>query len=188
MLPHGSADALFLALRAQQGAARDAKKGAPLFVLTASAQDAERLTAEIAFFEPSLRVHRLPDWETLAYDHFSPHPDLVSERLATLYQFSQGEFDVGIVPVTTAMTRLCPREFLAGHSFFIRIKSRLNLERLREDLTLAGYTNTTQVMAPGEYAVRGGLIDLFPMGSSVPYRLDLFGDEVDQIRTFDVDT
>ncbi len=188
MLPHGSADALFLALRAQQGAARDAKKGAPLFVLTASAQDAERLTAEIAFFEPSLRVHRLPDWETLAYDHFSPHPDLVSERLATLYQFSQGEFDVGIVPVTTAMTRLCPREFLAGHSFFIRIKSRLNLERLREDLTLAGYTNTTQVMAPGEYAVRGGLIDLFPMGSSVPYRLDLFGDEVDQICTFDVDT
>ena len=188
MLPHGSADALFLARRAQQGAARGAKKGAPLFVLTASAQDAERLTAEIAFFEPSLRVHRLPDWETLAYDHFSPHPDLVSERLATLYHFSQGEFDVGIVPVTTAMTHLCPREFLAGHSFFIRIKSRLNLERLREDLTLAGYTNTTQVMAPGEYAVRGGLIDLFPMGSSVPYRLDLFGDEVDQIRTFDVDT
>ena len=180
MLPHGSADALFLSRRAGQGA--------PLFVLSASAQDAERLSAEIAFFQPALRVHRLPDWETLPYDHFSPHPDLVSERLATLYQFSQAQFDVGIVPVTTAMTRLCPREYLAGHSFFIRIKSRLNLERLRHDLTLAGYTNTTQVMAPGEYAVRGGLIDLFPMGSSVPYRLDLFGDEVDQIRTFDVDT
>ena len=180
MLPHGSADALFLARRAGQGS--------PLFVLTASAQDAERLRAEIAFFQPALRVHRLPDWETLPYDHFSPHPDLVSERLATLYHFSQGEFDVGIVPVTTAMTRLCPREYLAGHSFFVRIKSRLNLERLRNDLTLAGYTNTTQVMAPGEYAVRGGLIDLFPMGSSVPYRVDLFGDEVDQIRTFDVDT
>ena len=180
MLPHGSADALFLARRAG--------KTSPLFVLTASAQDAERLRAEIAFFQPALRVHRLPDWETLPYDHFSPHPDLVSERLATLYHFSQGEFDVGIVPVTTAMTRLCPREYLAGHSFFVRIKSRLNLERLRNDLTLAGYTNTTQVMAPGEYAVRGGLIDLFPMGSSVPYRVDLFGDEVDQIRTFDVDT
>ena len=180
MLPHGSADALFLA--------RCAGRGFPLFVLTASAQDAERLTAEIAFFNPLLRVHRLPDWETLPYDHFSPHPDLVSERLATLYHFSQAQFDIGIVPVTTAMTRLCPREFLAGHSFFIRIKSRLNLERLREDLTLAGYTSATQVMAPGEYAVRGGLIDLFPMGSSVPYRLDLFGDEVDQIRTFDVDT
>ena len=180
MLPHGSADALFLARRAGQGS--------PLFVLTANAQDAERLRAEIVFFQPALRVHRLPDWETLPYDHFSPHPDLVSERLATLYHFSQGQFDVGIVPVTTAMTRLCPREYLAGHSFFVRIKSRLNLELLRNDLTLAGYTNTTQVMAPGEYAVRGGLIDLFPMGSSVPYRVDLFGDEVDQIRTFDVDT
>ena len=184
MLPHGSADALFLARYAIKGAG----SGSKLFVLTASAQDAERLSAEIAFFQPTLRVHRLPDWETLAYDHFSPHPDLVSERLATLYHFSQAQFDIGIVPVTTAMTRLCPREFLAGHSFFIRIKSRLNLERLREDLTLAGYTSATQVMAPGEYAVRGGLIDLFPMGSSVPYRLDLFGDEVDQIRTFDVDT
>ena len=184
MLPQGSADALFLSRCALQ----DAGQGSPLFVLTASAQDAERLNAEIAFFQPTLRVHRLPDWETLAYDHFSPHPDLVSERLATLYHFSQGQFDVGIVPVTTAMTRLCPREYLAGHSFFVRIKSRLNLERLRDDLTLAGYTNTTQVMAPGEFAVRGGLIDLFPMGSSVPYRVDLFGDEVDQIRTFDVDT
>ena len=180
MLPHGSADAYFLAKRAANGS--------PLFVLTASAQDAERLSAEIAFFQPTLRVHRFPDWETLPYDHFSPHPDLVSERLATLYHFSQAQFDVGIVPVTTAMTRLCPREYLAGHSFFVRIKSRLNLERLRSDLTLAGYTNTTQVMAPGEFAVRGGLIDLFPMGSTVPYRVDLFGDEVDQIRTFDVDT
>ena len=180
MLPHGSADALFLARRA--------RPGSPLFVLTASAQDAERLRTEIAFFQPTLRIHRLPDWETLAYDHFSPHPDLVSERLATLYHFSQGEFDIGIVPVTTAMTRLCPRQYLAGHSFFVRTKAQLNLERLRQDLVLAGYTNTTQVMAPGEYAVRGGLIDLFPMGSSVPYRLDMFGDEVDQIRTFDVDT
>ena len=98
MLTHGSADALFIARRAQPGS--------KLFVLTASAQDAERLRTEIAFFQPTLRVHRLPDWETLPYDHFSPHPDLVSERLATLYHFSQGQFDIGIAPVTTAMTRL----------------------------------------------------------------------------------
>ena len=181
MLPHGSADALYLARSA-------IKLATPLFILTASAQEAERLRAEIGFFQPALRVHRLPDWETLAYDHFSPHPDLVSERLATLYHFAHSDFDVGIVPVTTAMTRLCPREYLAGNSFFVKIKSKLNLERLRQDLTLAGYSNTTQVMAPGEYAVRGGLIDLFPMGSAIPYRVDLFGDEVDQIRTFDVDT
>ena len=177
---HGSADALFFARRAAQGG--------PLFVLTSNAQDAERLREEIAWFEPALRVHRLPDWETLPYDRLSPHPDLVSERLATLYQFAQGQFDIGIVPVTTAMTRLCPREYLSGRSFFLKTKSRLDVNRLREDLVMAGYANTSQVMAPGEYAVRGGLIDLFPTGSTVPYRIDLFGDEVEAIRTFDVDT
>ncbi len=178
--PVGSADALFLA--------RFASTTKPLFILAASAQDAERLTAEIAWLAPSLRVNRLPDWETLPYDHFSPHPDLVSERLATLYQFSQGAFDVGIVPVTTAMTRLAPREYVVGRSFYLRTKTKLDLEAMRADLVAAGYSNTTQVMAPGEYAVRGGLIDLFPMGSPVPYRIDLFGDEIEAIRTFDVDT
>ena len=180
MLSHGSADALFFARRAATGG--------PLFILTASAQEAERLREEIAWFEPALRVHRLPDWETLPYDQLSPHPDLVSERLATLYQFAHGEFDIGIVPVTTAMTRLCPQEYLSGRSFFLKTKARLDVNRLREDLVQAGYANTTQVMAPGEYAVRGGLIDLFPTGSTVPYRIDLFGDEVEAIRTFDVDT
>jgi transcription-repair coupling factor (superfamily II helicase) len=180
MLPHGSADALFFA--------RHAQRDGPLFVLTSNALDGERLREEIGWFAPSLRVCRLPDWETLPYDQLSPHPDLVSERLATLYQFSQGQFDVGIVPVTTAMTRLAPREYLSGRSFFLKTKARLDLNRLREDLVLAGYTNATQVMAPGEYAVRGGLIDLFPTGSPVPYRIDLFGDEVEAIRTFDVDT
>ncbi|MBL8524534.1 MAG: transcription-repair coupling factor [Betaproteobacteria bacterium] len=180
MLPHGSADALFFA--------RFAQRGGPLFILASSALDAERLREEIAWFSPTLRVCRLPDWETLPYDQLSPHPDLVSERLATLYQFSQGQFDVGIVPVTTAMTRLAPRDYLSGRSFFLKTKSRLDLNRLREDLTLAGYTHATQVMAPGEYAVRGGLVDLFPTGSPVPYRIDLFGDEIEAIRTFDVDT
>jgi transcription-repair coupling factor (superfamily II helicase) len=178
--PAGSADALFLA--------RVAAKSKPLFILASNAQDAERLAVEIAWFAPGLRVNRLPDWETLPYDQFSPHPDLVSERLATLYQFSQGAFDIGIVPVTTAMTRLAPREYLAGRSFFLRTKAKFDLERMRADLVGAGYTNTSQVMAPGEYAVRGGLVDLFPMGSAVPYRIDLFGDEIEAIRTFDVDT
>ncbi len=180
MMPCGSADALFFA--------RLAAGCRPLFILTSNALDAERLREEISWFGPALRVHRLPDWETLPYDQLSPHPDLVSERLATLYQFSQGQFDVGIVPVTTAMTRLCPREYLSGRSFFLKTKAHLDLNRLREDLTLAGYAHTSQVMAPGEYAVRGGLVDLFPTGSTVPYRIDLFGDEVEAIRTFDVDT
>ncbi len=188
MLPHGSADAYFIAKLAAQYAAQHGAHQKPLFILTASAQDAERLQHEIAFFAPTLGIYRLPDWETLPYDQFSPHPDLVSERLATLYQFLHAKFDVGIVPVTTAMTRLAPLEYLAGRAFFLRTKTKLNIDTMRESLTFAGYTHTAQVMAPGEYAVRGGLIDLFPMGSTVPYRVDLFGDEIDQIRTFDVDT
>lgn len=183
--PAGSSDALLLA--------RIADHSRPLFIITAGAADAERLLAEIGWFAPHLKTHRLPDWETLPYDHFSPHPDLVSERLSTLYQFSSGMggnhgCDVGIIPITTAMLRLSPREYLAGRSFFLKQKTRLDVNRLRGQLTLAGYTHTAQVMAPGEYAVRGGLIDLFPMGSSVPYRIDLLGDEIDTIRTFDTDT
>jgi transcription-repair coupling factor (superfamily II helicase) len=183
--PAGSSDALLLA--------RIADDSRPLFIITAGAADAERLLAEIGWFAPHLKTHRLPDWETLPYDHFSPHPDLVSERLSTLYQFSSGMggnhgCDVGIIPITTAMLRLSPREYLAGRSFFLKQKTRLDVNRLRGQLALAGYTHTAQVMAPGEYAVRGGLIDLFPMGSSVPYRIDLLGDEIDTIRTFDTDT
>ena len=133
-------------------------------------------------------MHRLPDWEILPYDQFSPHPDLVSERLATLYQFSQGAFDVGIVPVTTALQRLPPRAYLAARTFFLRQKDRLDLEALKAQLALAGYAAVQQVMAPGEFCVRGGLVDLFPTGSAVPYRLDLLGEEIETIRTFDVDT
>ena len=156
--------------------ARAATGGAPRLILVADAADGERLATEIAWFQPTLRVCRLPDWETLPYDHFSPHPDLVSERISTLYRLSRGDFDVGIVPVTTAMTRLAPREYLAGRAFFLRTKTPLDLEAFRNDLSFAGYTSVTQVMAPGEFAIRGGLIDLFPMGSTIPYRIDLFGE------------
>ncbi len=178
----GSSDALLLAR------AVPATPATPMLVLCADAADAERMATEIYWFNPSARVCRLPDWETLAYDRFSPHPDLVSERLATLFQFANGDFDIGIVPVTTAMTRLAPREYLAGRAFFLRVKTKLDIERFRGDLVFAGYATVKQVMAPGEYAIRGGLIDLFPMGSTVPYRIDLFGDEIEAIRTFDIDT
>jgi len=177
-----SADSLFLAR------AVDAAAGVPLLILAADAADAERLATEIQWFAPSLRVCRLPDWETLPYDHFSPHPDLVSERVSTLYRFSRGDFDIGIVPVTTAMSRLAPREYLAGRAFFLRVKTPLDLERFRNDLSFAGHASVKQVMAPAEYAIRGGLVDLFPMGSTIPYRIDLLGDEIEAIRTFDVDT
>ena len=179
-VPVGSSDALWLA--------RLARERRPIFVLAATAQDAERLRSEIAWLDPGLRVHRLPDWEILPYDQFSPHPDLVSERLATLWQFSQGTCDVGIIPVSTALQRLSPLSYLAGRTFLLKAKDRLDLAKLRAQLALAGYAHVQQVMGPGEFSVRGGLVDLFPTGSAVPYRLDLLAEEIESIRTFDVDT
>lgn len=164
------------------------QSGRLLTVITASALDAQRLLEEIPFFAPDLRVSLLPDWETLPYDIFSPHHDLVSERLATFYRITHKDCDVLIVPVTTALYRMPPREFLAAHSFFLRQDSVLDLQAFRSQMSLAGYAHVSQVLSPGEYSVRGGLIDLFPMGSPLPYRIDLFNDEIESIRTFDVDT
>jgi len=177
----GSADALALARLAQA----DAR---PLAVICANAQDAQRLVDEIRWFAPGLRVCLLPDWETLPYDQFSPHPDLVSERLATLYQLQRGAFDVALVPATTALVRLCPPSYLAAHTFFIQVDEQLDLEALRRQLALAGYAHVTQVVAPGEVCFRGGLIDLFPMGSALPLRIDLDDERVETIRAFDADT
>ncbi len=182
--PTGSADALLLARLGRSHA--DAKR--LLAVFTAEPADAQRLADELAFFEPGLRVALFPDWETLPYDTFSPHQDLISERLATLWRIHSADLDVVLLPASTALTRLSPPSFLAGTTFNFKQKSRLDEAKLKSQLTLAGYQHVSQVVSPGEYAVRGGLIDLFPMGSLVPYRVDLFGDEVDSIRTFDPDS
>jgi transcription-repair coupling factor (superfamily II helicase) len=178
---HQGADALALARLA-----RDLKS--PLVIITASAFDAQRLLEEMRWFEPQLAIHLLPDWETLPYDHFSPHPDLVSERLATLYQISQNACDVVIVPAGTALVRLPPLAYLAAHTFMLKKGQKLDVEALRAQCAAAGYHHVNQVMSPGEFSVRGGLIDLYPMGSALPFRLDLFDDEIESIRTFDVDT
>lgn len=160
-----------------------------LTVIVANASDGQRLLDEIAWFaDGKLSCHLLPDWETLPYDAFSPHQDLVSERLATLHEIQSGQCDVLVVPASTALVRLAPPSFLAAYTFFFRQGESLDEARLKAQLTLAGYTHVSQVMSPGEYSVRGGLIDLFPMGSALPYRLDLFGDEIETIRTFDADT
>ena len=186
--PLGSADALLLARFAQQQ--RDAGRLAAIF--TAEPGDTQRLEDELKFFAPELKVAVFPDWETLPYDSFSPHQDLISERLATLWELIQSQktksIDVVLMPASTALARLAPPSFLAGTTFNFKQKQRLDEASLRSQLTLAGYTNVSQVVQPGEYAVRGGLIDLFPMGSNVPYRVDLFGDEVDSIRVFDPDS
>ncbi len=177
---HGSSDALAIAELA--GLVR------PLLVITADASAAQRLQSELAFFAPALKTCVFPDWETLPYDQFSPHNDLVSERLATLYEMMRATFDVAIVPVTTALTRLMPVAYLAANTFFFKQGGKLSPEELRRQCTIAGYTHVTQVVAPGEYSFRGGLIDIFPMGSALPYRIDLFDEDIDSIRSFDVDS
>ncbi|MGV7242375.1 transcription-repair coupling factor [Caballeronia sp. M23-90] len=159
-----------------------------LVVMCASAVDSQRLSVEIPFFAPDARVRLLPDWETLPYDTFSPHQDLVSARLATLHDLGEGRCDILLVPATTALYRMPPASFLAAYTFSFTQGERLNEAKLKSQLTLAGYEHVSQVVRPGEYCVRGSLLDLFPMGSPLPYRIDLFDDQVDSIRAFDPDT
>ncbi len=180
-MPPGSGDACLIADLARQ-------HKAPILVLCADPLTAQRLAEEILLFGPALRVRQLPDWETLPYDSFSPHQDLISERLRTLHALTMHEVDVLTVPVTTALYRLAPPSFLAAYTFSFRQGDELDEAQLRAQLMLANYTHMTQVSAPGEFSIRGGLIDLFPMGSVLPYRLDLFDNEIESIRSFDIDT
>src|SRR6476661_2096553 len=180
----GSADALAFA----QLALGARVQHRTLAIICADALATTRLAAEIAWFAPSLVIGTFPDWETLPYDHFSPHQDLVSERLATLYRITRGECDIALVAAQTALYRLAPQSFLAAHTFFLTQGEKLDVDALRSQLALAGYAHVTQVVSPGEFSVRGGLIDLYPMGAALPYRLDLFGDDIESIKTFDADT
>src|SRR3954464_14179137 len=133
----GSGDSLALA--------RLAAQEKPIAVVSATAQDAQRLVEDIAWFAPELKVCLLPDWETLPYDQFSPHHDLVSERLATLYRIQRGEFDIAVVPASTALVRLCPPSYIAAHTFFLRTADELDVEKLKAQLATAVYQHVTQV-------------------------------------------
>ena len=163
-------------------------QGTPKIVLTADSETALRLQTAWQFFRPQDNALFLPDWETLPYERFSPHQDLVSERLSVLWQLKNGAADVLFVPVATAMQRLAPPSFLMGRTFWLKTGQTLDLDRLRENLVEAGYAAVSNVVAAGEFAVRGGIVDLFPMGADLPYRIDLFDNEIDSIKTFDPDT
>lgn len=176
----GSSSALILSQLSQQH---------PLLVVTADSLSAYRLLREIQFFaEKNLPVHTFPDWETLPYDLFSPHQDIISERLATLYQLAELTTGVLILPVTTLMHYLPPTGYVRANSLFLRSGQALPLEKFRRQLEQNGYRCVSQVMEHGEFAVRGSLVDLFPMGSEKPYRIDLFDNEIDTLRCFDPET
>src|SRR5271169_3819858 len=179
---YGSAPALCIA-----EAARDAT--GPIIVIAQSTREAESLSDEIGFFAgPGLNVKVFPDLETLPYDSFSAHPDITSARLAALAELPRARNGVWLVAVDTLLQRLAPRSYIEAYSLKVHLGETLDLEALRAQLTMAGYAAVTQVVAHGEFAVRGSLLDVFPMGSDTPFRIDMLDREVDSIRRFDPDT
>ncbi|SMF94472.1 transcription-repair coupling factor (superfamily II helicase) [Methylomagnum ishizawai] len=178
----GCADALALA----QAVLREKRL---FLVATEDTQTAVRLEHEIAFFlGGAAPVLHFPDWETLPYDIFSPLPEIVSERLKTLAALARAGQGVLLTPVATLMQRLTPRSHVLGNTFVLKPGHRLSLEETRQRLESVGYQCVSQVLQHGEFAVRGAILDLFPMGSAVPYRIELFDEEVESIRTFDVES
>ncbi|RLA45693.1 MAG: transcription-repair coupling factor [Gammaproteobacteria bacterium] len=181
---HGAASALAIVSAAKEF------DGLTL-VIANSAKSAATLQNELCFFSAGsddLPILHFPDWETLPYDLFSPHQDIISERLATLYRLPNLRKGILVVPVTTTMHRLAPPQFIAGNSFVYKIGEKLDIGALRQQLQFAGYRCVDTVCEHGEYAVRGALIDVFPMGSTLPIRIDLFDDEIETLRSFDPET
>ncbi len=167
--------------------AAETHKG-PMLIVTAGSFSAQRLEDEIRFYSPELPLSPFPDWECLPYDIFSPHQDIISQRLETLHRLPEMSRGVVLASVTTLLHRLPPRDYVSAHSFLLQVGDKLEIQRLRERLVRANYHGVSQVMEAGEFAVRGGIVDVFPSGSHQPYRLDLFGDRVESIREFDVAT
>ena len=166
--------------------AEAAPTSAPALVIAPSGREADRLLAELALFtRKGQALLTLPDRETLPYDPFSPHPDIVSQRLRTLAALPDLERGLVVTTQAALLDRLPPRTFIDAHAFELRIGDRIDLGRLRARLAGAGYAHVTQVLSPGEFAVRGSVVDLFAAGAAQPFRLDLFDDQIESIRNFD---
>ncbi len=161
----------------------------PYLVIARDARELDQLRAELGFFLGGTRaIHALPDWEVLPYDVFSPHPDIISERLAALAELPRLKSAVLLAAADTLGQRLAPRGYVDGRTFNLAVKDRLPLEPLRARLVESGYASVHQVTAPGEFALRGSLFDVYPMGTDTPLRVDLFDDEIEVIREFDPET
>jgi transcription-repair coupling factor (superfamily II helicase) len=149
---------------------------------------AQSLEHDLRVFSADLEILHFADWETLPYDLFSPHPDIVSQRVAALFRLPRTRRGVLVVPVSSLMQRLPPPEFIAGNALDLTKGQKLDLDAEKRRLEASGYRNVPQVLDPGDFAVRGALLDLYPMGSDVPYRIELFDDEIDSLRSFDPET
>ena len=163
-----------------------ATPGRLLVVITADTSSSLALERELPFFlDGRSEILVFPDWETLPYDNFSPHQDIISERLNTLYHLPSMSEGILIVPVPTLMHRLAPTQYIAGSSLVLQTGQSLNVEQFRGNLMHNGYINVETVYEHGEFALRGSLLDVYPMGSELPFRIDLLDDEIDSLRTFE---
>ncbi|NOI80609.1 transcription-repair coupling factor [Vibrio tubiashii] len=173
----GASLALAIAELAQQ-------HGSHTLLAVPDPQTALKLQQELEQFATQ-EVALFPDWETLPYDSFSPHQEIISDRISRLYQLPTQSSGITIVPVNTLLQRQSPRDYLMQHTLMVKVGDLFSLEKLRIQLEKSGYRHVDQVFGPGEYASRGSILDLFPMGSNDPFRIDFFDDEIDTIRTFD---
>lgn len=161
----------------------------PVLIISSDSLSASRLIDELQFFNaPGNELHHFPDWETLPYDHFSPHQDIISERLAVLNRLPFLQQGAIITTIDTLLHRLPSKDFIEGHRFCLKVGEKLNIDILRTRLTHSGYHSVGQVREHGEFAVRGSIIDIYPMGSKAPFRIDLLDNEIDSIRLFSPDT
>lgn len=176
---HGSSQSLAIATIATRHVG-------PVVLVTSNTEEADTIRRELGFFNDNRNpIHTLPDWETLPYDNFSAHQDIVSDRLNTLYHLPQLNRGILILPLTSLMHRLSPKEYVLGNSLMLKIGARFDPESMRHNLLSAGYQCVDSVYEHGEFAIRGSIMDIFPMGSQLPYRVDLFDDEIESLRTFD---
>ena len=179
---YGSSSALVIAQAAMQ-------TEAPVIVITRDTTESLQLEQALkVFIDNENDIHLFPDWETLPYDMFSPHQDIISQRLETLYKLPKLKKGIVILPVETLMQRLIPRGYIDSNSLMLECGQTIDINSLRSELEQAGYLCVPQVQDHGDFAVRGNLVDLYPMGSQLPYRIDLFDDEIETISFFDPDT
>jgi transcription-repair coupling factor (superfamily II helicase) len=172
-------------------AAAAAAHAGPLLAIARDNHSAHQLESDLRTLlggDESLPIVNFPDWETLPYDQFSPHPDIVSQRLAALHRLPMLKRGIVVVPVQTLLQRLAPLKHVVGGSFDVRVGQRLDLDAEKRRLEGAGYRHVPQVLDPGDFAVRGGLLDVYPMGADSPFRVELLDDEIETIRAFDPET
>ena len=167
-----------------------AKNPGPLLLITPDVHSANRLRHSLPFFssDDDTPILHFPAWETLPYDHCSPHQDIISERLLTLYRLPHLAKGIVISHLPTLLQRLCPLEYLEKNTFILSCGEKFSSQENRERLIAAGYRSVQQVMEHGEYTQRGSIIDIYPMGSPFPYRVELFDNKVVSIRSFDPET